>query len=43
VYLPREVEIRQGGRTLELTFRRYTVNEGLDEGSFRRGIPETAE
>ena len=42
VYLPREVEIRQGDRTIELSFRRYTVNEGIEDGSFRRGIPVSA-
>lgn len=39
IYLPREVEIRQGRRTVTLSFRRYSVNTGIDDTSIRRGIP----
>ena len=43
VYLPRRVKIVQADRSLELRYGRYAVNEGIDEGSFRRGISAAGE
>ncbi|MFH1566438.1 MAG: hypothetical protein ABIL09_00445 [Gemmatimonadota bacterium] len=39
VYLPREVQIRQGARAIELSYTACDVNQGISESSFRRGIP----
>ena len=43
LYLPREIRIEQGETSVVLTYRKYTVNQGIADSALRRGVqaPQT--